>query len=187
MRNHKATILLLVFMITSVVSILLSGCSETSSSKAKDYEQNTVGMEARLTEANQKRLMEVQPPPELKYSAERENLIKRLIENSDPNRIGYAYLIDQGIIIGEFVVKGKVSSMNSRLTTNFQIITLHVGGSYTTAKMESPDFDGTYGLSEEGIFFYTVDGNRVDWNGRILYSTQPMSLAIRPLLVRQVK
>ena len=40
-----------------------------------------------------------------------------------------------------------------------------------------PDVDGSYGENDSGIFFFTVDGNYVEWTGDYLYSDIPVDIA----------
>jgi hypothetical protein len=175
MKKIISLVLIMIFAVT------LAGCSNDQ----MDYQTNTVGKEARLTEQNQQRLLDRQPPLQLDFSNERDNLNKRSKELSDPNKIGYVYLVSYGKVMAFYTIKGKVSSMQSRVTTNQQAVQ-PFGGS-TVVLMESPDFDGTYGQSEQGIFFYTTDGVLVQWSGEYMYSAQPLKLTTQPELIRTIQ
>ena len=84
--------------------------------------------------------------------------------------MGYVILItDNGAILGNFVVDGKVSSLNSFLTpdTTYPNST----GAYWLA-----DVDGSYGENDAGIFFFTPDGKYIEWTGTYLYSDIPFEV-----------
>ena len=168
-----------------MVTFGLTACADDPSTNQRNYKYNTVGKEARLTEQNQARLLDRQPPPQLDFSNERANLTKRLQELSDPNKIGYVYLVSYGKVMAFYTIKGKVSSMQSRLTTNTQLVSDPEKNA--NIPVESPDFDGTYGASEDGIFFYTTDGVLIEWKGEYMYSAQPLKLATQPELVRNIQ
>jgi len=176
MKKIIGVILVLIFTIS------IAGCSVD---KQRSYRNNTVGTEARMTEENQKRLLNRQPPIQIDFSDERDNINKRNVELSDPNKIGYVYLVSYGKVMAFYIIKGKVSSMQSRLTTNMQMVSDPERSG--NMLMESPDFDGTYGQSEQGIFFYTTDGVLVQWNGEYMYSAQPLKLTTQPELVRTIQ
>jgi len=148
--------------------------------------QATQKVEEKLTEDNQKRLVEAIPAPVLQDSVERRNLVERLKRNNKADKIGYVFLLsDNGSVITNYTIKGKISSLNSLLTTPQQIITR-----YTTSTsgyvVDSPDLDGSYGRNPDGVFFFTTDGNMVEWSGKFLYSEQPMTLSSAPVLTYNI-
>ena len=140
--------------------------------------------EAQLTENNQARLIKACPPPALKFSLERQNLKTRLERFNNPEKISYIYLIDYGKVMSFFTIKGKVSSVNSKLTTGEQIVDdpYRVGG----AVVESPQLDGSYGTNGDAIFFFTSEGVYVEWNKGYILCDEPLKLSTPPALVRQV-
>ncbi len=146
--------------------------------------------EASLTEANQSVLLKSGAPiPKLKTSLERENLKKRAEFINDANRLGYVYLLsDMGSVISQYTVKGKVSSLNSLLTTPQQIVddpfaSMGDGGQV----VDSPDLDGSYGTNPEGIFFFTTEGVYVEWSGKYIYSSEQMDVQTPVSLTRTIK
>ena len=126
------------------------------------------------------KLSETQPTPtDIDYSLERYNLIRRAYwvngqrEKADAvicpiqKPLGYVVLfLEGGPIIGRFVVDGKVSYLNSFLTPD----STSLEGSWI------PDVDGSYGNNDDGIFFFTPDGNYIEWNGRYFYSDIPVEI-----------
>lgn len=95
---------------------------------------------------------------------ERENLKRRIEFINQPDRIGYLYLLSEnGQLIKEIQVLGKVSSLNSYLTPMEDIhIVRHDGDSSSYAETpvvtQAADLDGTYGENADGIFWFTPDG-----------------------------
>ena len=150
-------------------------------------------IEDALTEVNQKTLITNQPAKMVTHSLERDNLNKRIDFTNNANQMGYVYILsDMGSVIGEYTVKGKVSSLNSYLTQEEQIKCVkpsdNIGDSvYQCAPVSSPDLDGSYGDNPEGIFFFTTEGAYVEWSGKYLYSTQSMNINTPVTLTRKVE
>lgn len=139
------------------------------------------------TEKNQQRLMAAQPLPQLQDSLERKQLITRLQTFNDPDRISYITLLSMGRPVGYFAIKGKVSSVNSLLTSSDQV--LWSRGSHmdhTSAQVvASPDLDGSYGSNGDAVFFFLQDGTYMEWNGEYLISTRPVRLGIEPIIIQE--
>ena len=159
-----------------VICLFIAGCDERA-----DNSKGTQRLEQDKTEENQARLVAATPPPQFNNSLERDNLVRRLNTLNVQNKIGYIYLVGQGgEVIANYTVKGKVSSLNSLLTTPQQIVNRWVGssdsGHYEGFVVDSPDFDGSYGKNPEGIFFYTTDGTYVEWIGHYLYVDKPLRI-----------
>lgn len=131
--------------------------------------------EQRTTEANQARLVGAIPPPVLETSLERKNLVERLSRINKENMTGCIYLISYGNVIAFYPVRGKVTSLNSYLSGETQLIKdpyAPMDGSQS-ASIEMPDYDGAYGKNADGVFFFTADSNAyVEWNGEYLWSDQ---------------
>jgi hypothetical protein len=156
--------------------------------------ETTQKNEALFTEKNQQKLIQAVPNPELQDSIERRNLKERLQRNNKADKIGYVFLLsDTGSVIANYTIKGKVSSLNSLLTTPDQVV--KGGGEQCNSSLSSsascfivtsPDLDGSYGKNPEGVFFFTSDGNMIEWTGKYLYSEQPMTLSTAPVLTYKV-
>lgn len=121
-------------------------------------------------------------PTDINYSLERYNLIRRaywvngqrekanalVCEVQKP--LGYIVLFSGNVVVGSFIVDGKVSSLNSFLTPSFVDEYMGSGGTVTE---EMADVDGSYGENDAGIFFFTPDGKYIEWTGTYLYSDIP--------------
>lgn len=175
-----------VVLISVMVLIFVVGCQR---GQYKD-QGKTQTEEARLTEENQERLITACPPPELNSSLERENLKKRLTRFNDPNKVSYIYLINFGKVMGFYTIKGKVSSVNSRLTTGEQIVNDPYGRWESGGRVvESPQLDGSYGTNGDAIFFFTTENIYVEWNGDYMLCDQPLKMSTPPALtyVKKIK
>lgn len=174
MKRFQIVILLSLF-------VLLAACGRSYEGQGQTQEK-----EAKFSEEQQTRLLAAHPQPKMIYSLERVNLIERLNRFNDPNKVSYIYLLsDTGQIYTFLPIKGKVSSVNSQLSTGEQIVddpfgySTDVGGKV----VESPQEDGSYGTNGDAIFFFTTENIYVEWNGKYLLLDQPLQLTSQPLLI----
>lgn len=165
-----------------LLSIVLTACE----SSKYEGQGETQKAEAKFSERQQGRLLKAHPQPILNYSLERVNLIERLDRFNDPNKVSYIYLLsDTGQIYTFLPIKGKVSSVNSKLSTGEQIVddpfwwSTDGGGQV----VESPQEDGSYGTNGDAIFFFSGDGTYFEWNGKYLLADRPFQLSEQPLLI----
>lgn len=127
-------------------------------------------------------------PTDIDYSLERYNLIRRAYwvngqrekANTYPCQIekplGHIVLFtESGAVVGKFIVDGKVSSLNSYLTPDSEYYE-YVPSTYSYKNEWLADVDGSYGTNDDGIFFFTVDGNYIEWTGTYLYTDIPMEV-----------
>lgn len=183
MKLLSSIILLLAFV--AVCGLVLTGAT-------CDEEVNTgasTKVEMEETEANHQRLVKSVPPPALLTSLERIQLKKRLILFNNEKKISYIYLISYGKVMAFYTIKGKVSSVNSKLTTQQQIIDdggYRSNGRQTRHIVESPSLDGSYGTNGNAVFFFTQGGAYVEWNGEYLLADQPLKITTPPSLVRTI-
>jgi len=153
--------------------------------------------EVGITEENQQNLVRAQPPFQMENSLERQNLIERYKHLNDQNNIHHVYLMSHdGKVIAYFTAQGKVSSVNSKLTNDKQIVEAanceydgsggagSEGPCYKT--VESPQMDGSYGSNGDGIFFFTTEGQYVEWNGLYVVSEEAQQINTEVSLVQQV-
>lgn len=127
-------------------------------------------------EANYKAQKNAVPAPDLKDSLERRNVVEHEKRNNQPNRIQYIYLLtDMGGIYAYFPIKGKISAAGSQLNPTDNIVDA-CGASTCYMTVQGPSDDGSFGSDEGGIFFFTVDGVEIQWNGRWLVSDAPLKL-----------
>lgn len=114
-------------------------------------------------------------------NAEIENIKKRLELTSKPGLLGYIVLLnDMGQPVFYSGIKGKPTSGSKRLT---RLDEYYPKGSNGFMRHSSSD-EGTYGSSGNYIFFWTTEGQYMQWDGRYLYSDQPLRLAIQPLVMQ---
>lgn len=145
------------------------------------------GADINATKEAANTLQENQPTPtDIDYSLERYNLIRRAYwvngqrekANTLPCEVekplGYIVLVtESGATLGNFVVDGKVSSLNSFLTPDSEYYEYAYGGSGGRENKWLADVDGSYGENDAGIFFFTPDGKYIEWTGTYLYSDIP--------------
>lgn len=151
----------------------LAGCTPTAT------QQNKIDTQ----KATENILSNQATPTDLEYSLERFNLTKRAYwVNGQREKamavpcpverpIGYiAVLADSGAIIYTSTVDGKVSSLNSYLSPDSE--------KYATSSYADwlADVDGSYGTNVDGVFWFTIDGNYMEWNGKYLYSDIPFQV-----------
>lgn len=183
----KIISLLLALMVVLTMCMSFAGCTEMSSGTEKDISATVV---------NANKLQVNQPTPtDIDYSLERYNLIRRAYwvngqrekANTLPCEIekplGYIVLFSGNTIVGNFIVDGKVSSLNSYLTPDSEAYeiegesadsTLYHNGS--TDNDWLADVDGSYGSNDNGIFFFTPDGKYIEWTGSYLFSDIPFEI-----------
>lgn len=157
-----------VFLALVVLSLLVS-CKEISSKKSASKEQA-------MTEVNQSNLLEVQPPPRITWSLERDNLIKRFKLQNDRSVVFYMYLFIEGIAdpIGYYQVN-KVSSVNSQLTNTEQIVDDPYKYQSGGQVLPSPAEDGSYGTNGDAVFGFTPEDIYIEHNMKYVVSTVPLS------------
>ena len=171
-------------VITIVISMmLLTGCGldERTEEGGAKQDVNNTKVAADTLQSNQP------TPTDLNYSLERYNLIRRaywvngqrekanslVCEIEKP--LGYIVLFSGNVVVGNFVVDGKVSSLNSFLTPDSEHYELAATGEsrYLYTNNWLADVDGSYGTNDSGIFFFTPDGKYIEWSGDYLYSDIP--------------
>lgn len=174
----KKKIVALLAVLLGVFS--LGGCMDDGSTNEDVKQTIAIGNE----------LASNQPTPtDIEYSLERYNLIRRAYwVNGQREKavalpcpitkpLGYAVLITEGgAVLGNFVVDGKVSSLNSYLTPDSEYYEYIYGGDYREYNRWLADVDGSYGSNDNGIFFFTPDGKYIEWTGTYLYSDIPFTI-----------
>lgn len=171
-----------ILLMCTLTICMLTGCgSEDYTPKTSDIEkQQSIG----------KNLEQSQPTPtDIDYSLERYNLIRRAYwVNGQREKalslpcpvekpLGYVVLMLEGVgVVGNYVIDGKVSSLNSFLTPDSEYYEQEYGSngySYGDGNNWLADVDGSYGENDTGIFFFTTDGKYIEWTGIYLYSDIP--------------
>lgn len=106
-----------------------------------------------------------------------QNLKERLKREEDPNAIRYLYLMSFGDIIGYYVTKGKISSSAGQLAPEEDLIKPWNGAS-DLYNVDSAKDDGTYGVGDPGIFFFTTDGVMVETSLDYIQSDAPLAIDV---------
>lgn len=184
-QKKVSGVLVGVAVISMTLAVAMPHVSFAGSPSNSTPVNGTQNREQNLTENNQATLDKNQPAPTETNSDERANLIKRLELTNNPNLVGYIYLMGaNGQVVANYTVKGKVTSLNSLLTTPQQIQNCPGGGSDNCGlTTDSPDMDGSYGPNPNGVFFFTTSGAYVEWSGPYLYSNQPLNITSAVTLV----
>jgi hypothetical protein len=186
-----------------VALVALAGCNSNSpsgedlaQSTGTEFEDVNLGesymYEVKITEKNQYGLVQKRPPFIMEDSLERQNLIQRYKYLNDKNNVHHVYLMsNDGKVVSYYTAQGKVSSVNSKLTNDKQVVRVpgcdaHSSGNDCWKVVESPQMDGSYGENGDAIFFFTTDGHYVEWNGLYLVSEEPKNIQTQVSLVDEV-
>jgi hypothetical protein len=190
-----------------VLTLVIAGCAgavgngngdQLEEDTGEDFSDVDLGesfwFENKKTEQNQNDLVQNQPPEGMDRSLERQNLKDRNEYLNDQNNQHYVYLMSHGKVVAQYTAQGKVSSVNSKLTSNKQVVksqdcietTYKEGHGSCYKVVESPQMDGSYGTNGDGIFFFTTTGEYVEWNGEYIVSEQPMNIDTPPELTKKV-
>lgn len=117
-------------------------------------------------------------------NAEIDNIQKRLKLTSNPGQIGFVLLLNQaGQPIMYTSVKGKITSGSKRLTPPEKKWSVDCGQYCNETLGAAPSDEGTWGASDSYVYFWTVDGQYIQWNGGYLYSDKPFRTNIKPLVI----
>ena len=174
--KNKITVALL--LILSMFIMSNSGCDDGRPA-------NTTALDEQAhTELNQRNLFTTQPPPNISWSLERDNLIKRFKLQNDRAVMFYMYVFIEGISqpIGYYQVN-KVSSVNSQLTNTMQLVSQNQriddgggGHSWHIAEgiLPSPAEDGSYGENGNAVFGFTPEDVYIETNMKFIVSTIPL-------------
>ena len=116
-------------------------------------------------------------------NSEIDNIKRRLVLTSNPGQIGFILLMNEmGQPVLYTSVKGKITSGSKRLTTPDRA-SASWGGGQNTVVRAAPSDEGTWGSSGEYIFFWTMNDEYVQWNGKYMYSDKPFRLTAEPIAV----
>lgn len=167
-------------MLIAVSLFVLTGCDAVSDS-VTTTQRDDVRIQMFVADS----LTSNQPTPiDINYSLERYNLIRRAYwvngQREKANALvcavekplGYIVLFAGNTVAGNFIVDGKVTSLNSYLSPDSEYYE-YSGGDYRVYNKWLADVDGSYGENDSGIFFFTPDGKYIEWTGEYLYSDIP--------------
>jgi hypothetical protein len=196
-------------IIAVIAMIAIAGCTgvDGGESQSEDIESSSnveantedIGesywFEIGVTESNQQNLVQKRPPFKMDDSLERQNLIQRYEYLNDQNNVHHVYMLSHdGKVIDYSVAQGKISSVNSKLTNDKQIVysercldTTHGDGEGACFKtVESPQMDGSYGTNGNAIFWFTTEGHYMEWNGLYVVSEEPKGINTQVTLTDEV-
>lgn len=111
-------------------------------------------------------------------NAEVESIRDYIRSVTTPGSVGYVTLFTLGRPIAYYAIKGPVVDCARELTP-----ILHAGGYNNETALDAPNDEGTYGGNEHCHFFKTEDGVFIRWSGEFLYSSQPIRLSEKPLVI----
>lgn len=172
-------------VVAGVLVVVLAGAGSCSGTDSKKGAQQTGQAQTEQAFAQQQAAVPY-PADALKDSLERRNLKERLLRYNQPSKISYIYLLSQtGGIYAYFTIKGKVSSTQSQMTTG-DLIQRYGGNDGGNVTVQAPGDDGSYGLNEDGVFFFTLDGVMVTWNGPYLLTDAPLRIDTAKLVLQYV-
>lgn len=117
-------------------------------------------------------------------NAEIDNIKARLELTANPGLLGFIILLNE---MGQPVlyegVKGKVTSGTKRLTKPYAWAHRDCGQYGCDQQISGPSDEGTFGTSGDYVFYWNVNGQYRQWNGKYLYSDKPFRLRIEPLVI----
>ena len=161
---------LIIIVVIASGFLFLPGCKE------RPQQQN------KLTQADKARV--AAESVNFTENAEIENIKKRLELTSDPGLTGFILLLNQaGQPIMYTGVAGKITSGGKRLTPPIRRWKLDCGQMCNETLNVAPSDEGTWGSSSEYVFFWTTNGQYIQWNGKYLYSDKPFRTNIKPLVI----
>jgi hypothetical protein len=155
-------------------SVTLAGCS-SSASKAQTDSNNAAGIEYQKFNAAVPYPYRNGMPTD---PLERKNLAARLQQYNSKGSTNYVYVFAgyTDKVIGYYVIRGKVSSTGSQMTSTQVNVDCNNGTSCTN---EAIGDDGSFGPSEggsNGVFFFTTSNVLVETNQPWVVSSQPIKL-----------
>jgi len=117
-------------------------------------------------------------------NAEIDNIKNRLELTSKPGQLGFVLLLNEmGQPIMYEGVRGKITSSGKRLTPPVQRWSVDKGEWNGTEINVAPSDEGTWGSSDPYVYYWNLNGEYRQWNGKYLYSDKPFRLRQEPLVV----
>lgn len=165
---------LVVILVLAVVAVCVVGCDMDCDNK--DIAAN---QDSRFLNAQQDTLTKAVPPPSIQFSVERQNISDRAEIFSNPEKLGYIYLISYGKVMAFYPIKGKATSLRSYMVSQEQVYRSSQGN----VALPAPDIDGSYGDNADGIFFFTPEGVYIEWLGEYMYADAPLKMATPPEII----
>lgn len=155
MLNKKTKAVVMVLLVG--VLVFTAGCVNTTSSAG----------------------VQQKAPEKIAGSIEQDNINKRLqIVNSPTSTMWFYGLSETGTVIFRSVVNGKVTSSTKRLEPILAEPTTCAskGANGWDCSNEMLQADGTFGTSDEYVFWFDMQGNYYQWNGKYILTTTPLKI-----------
>ena len=166
--------ILSILVLTAASATVLTGCTDPAPTSQKQGQKQTEQA------FKQQSTAVPYPADQLKDSLERRNLREHLLRNNRANAINYLYILSFGKPLGYYTIKGKVSSTQSQMTTSTLMVNQECSGC-PDVPIAGPSDDGSYGLNENGVFFFTTEGAMVTTSLDYLVSDQPVAFNVPKL------
>lgn len=177
MKNQKGLTLIESMVIVAIVGILIACLFGMQGCK---LDQRTQTVKATQSDKAKRAADSIR----FTENAEIDNIKKRLELTSNPGLLGFVLLMNEaGQPIMYTGVKGKITSGGKRLTRGQILEKGDRGNNYGHFVMKSPSDEGTWGSSNPYIYFWTTQGQYMQWNGKYLYSDKPFRTKIEPLII----
>lgn len=158
-------------VLIAALALTLAGCDATKSQP----QQRNVQAEKAAAAANTIVFSD---------NSEIDNIKARIELTSKPGQIGFVILLNEsGQPIMYEGVKGKITSGSKRLTKPSAIRYNSNMNGQSWLVDQTPSDEGTWGSSNEYIFYWNQNGEYRQWNGKYLYSDKPFRLRVEPLVV----
>lgn len=165
--------------VLATTGLLLAGCTSNNNASKQQAKQNDLaaGTAQKFSSAVPYPYADGMPSDPL----ERKNLARRLQQYNSKGNTNYVYVF-AGMtdkVIGYYVIRGKVSSTSSQMTSTQVNVHCGYGGDHTTCTNDAIGDDGSYGPDEggdQGVFFFTTSGTLVETDQPFLVSSQPIRL-----------
>jgi hypothetical protein len=162
----------------AATGVMVAGCTSSSASKAQKAQNSLAGTEVSEFSAAVPYPFAHQAPSD---PLERKNLAARLLAQNSKGSTAYVYILAplDGKPIGYYVIKGKVSSTGSEMTStdiNVDCSTSNTNAACTNLAIGD---DGSYGMNEggqNGVFFFTSSGVLVETTLPWISSNAPIKL-----------
>jgi hypothetical protein len=153
---------------------LVVGCGPSAASKAQSANNNLAATEYQKFSQAVPYPYQNQAPTD---PLERENLARRLQQYNSSGDTNYVYIETfGGQVIGYYVIRGKVSSTGSQMTSTQVNVDCGQNAGCTDDAIGD---DGSFGPEEGGqfgVFFFTANGTLVETDNPFIVSSQPIKL-----------
>ncbi len=178
-------IALVILAITLLVTtVLVSGCSEGTSSEKQ--RENSIVTRAQMFEKAEA----LYPVPQTNNFPAREMLVKYTERQDLVNHPYYVYVLaDTGNIIGYYVAQSYPVSINAFLSSTEDV---YLPGNGTSLTLTAPSLDGIYyggsgASSGDGWFFFDAETDAliVLYGVKLFVADQPLRIEAKPITVEQ--